>query len=756
GNTGIGNRGIFLQNNSRIITDTGAIDLTGTGGIDGYGVSLNNAQIFSDAGVIDLTGTSNSNTLGVGVDHINNASISTNTGDIIVSGTGSLGAGGRNIGVVISAPITSTTGAINITGSALGTGTENHGIFFNSGAGQVASSSGVTTLTGLGGSDATSQGISAPIGTLGSVTGTGDLNLFADRMNLVDATVTGLGRLTIAPVTANTDFVLSLGTIEGNFSQINIGNVNTGTVFVNNATTFTALNIPVTITGSAINLNGTIDGSVNLFLNSPGLTTINGAIGAAIPLISLTTDAGGTTELTTNITTTDTIQLNDALTLTQPVALVAGNSITLGGTVTTQNFDLTTQSAALTLNTGVTAGTSSLTFITDSIDLQPGTNLSGTGVLSIIPLTESASVALGDNVSGTLNLTTAELSTIQDGFSRLIFGIATGTGDIYLGSNLNFLDPATIAGGNILFSPNDPLVWTPNPNIPGSGILYGLGADVTYENIFLVVGGSGLDRLVTATNTDDRLIPDGDNAITIGGVSYTGIDIVDALDGIDTLVSPAGNQIFSLSGATGAITLSGILFINIEVVEGGSGNNTLLGTTGTDTFNLASADAFTISGITFSGISTIDGSDGVDVIQGSVGDDTFTIAGANTGSGLGVNFLNIETVQGLDGNDQFILTSPDAFPTLDGGSGSDTFIADNQSNTFTLEGIDSGNIAGRGNWFGIENIIAGTGSDTFQLLNDAQITGAIVGGDGLDQLVGDDTNSGFVVAENNSGIIVDK
>ncbi|MGA0199694.1 MAG: beta strand repeat-containing protein, partial [Prochlorotrichaceae cyanobacterium] len=430
------------------------------------------------------------------------------------------------------------------------------------------------------------------------------------------------------------------------------------------------------------------------------------------------------------------------------------NSITLGGTVTTQNFDLTTQSPVLTLNTGVTAGSSALTFITDSIDLQAGTSLSGTGVLSIIPLTESTSLALGDNVTGTLSLTTAELSTIQNGFSQLIFGIATGTGNVYLGSNLNFLDPATIAGGNILFSPNDPLTWTPTS--PGFGTILGLGELVNYENIFLIAGGTGLDRLVTASSTDDILVPDGEKAITIGGVSYVGIDVVDALDGIDTLTTPAGDQVFSLNGVDGTINLSGILFINIEVVEGATGSHTLQGSTGADTFNLASADAFTINGITFSGIATIDGNAGDDIIQGSVGDDTFTLTGATSGSGLGIDFLNIETVQGLDGNDQFVLTSPDAFPTLEGGSGSNTLIADDQSNTFTLEGINAGNIAERGNWLEIDTIIAGTGEDTFQLADNAQITGAIVGGEGIDQLIGNNTDSGFVVIENNAGIIADK
>ena len=72
-----------------------------------------------------------------------------------------------------------------------------------------------------------------------------------------------------------------------------------------------AFHSPILLTGDTIidadagkiTLNGTIDGNFNLTLNTTGVTDINQAIGGSTALASLTTNAGGTTEVGANITT---------------------------------------------------------------------------------------------------------------------------------------------------------------------------------------------------------------------------------------------------------------------------------------------------------------------------------------------------------------------------------------------------------------------------------------------------------------------
>ena len=61
----------------------------------------------------------------------------------------------------------------------------------------------------------------------------------------------------------------------------------------------------------------------NLTVNTAGLTTFGGAVGAITPLTSVTTDAPGSTVLSANVTTTGFQHYNDAVSLTTAVTLTS-------------------------------------------------------------------------------------------------------------------------------------------------------------------------------------------------------------------------------------------------------------------------------------------------------------------------------------------------------------------------------------------------------------------------------------------------
>ena len=70
-------------------------------------------------------------------------------------------------------------------------------------------------------------------------------------------------------------------------------------------------------------IDGTIDGALSVTLNTSGITYLNGAIGGATPIGTLTTDAGGTTRLGADITACGgTLIFDDAVELTADTTLI--------------------------------------------------------------------------------------------------------------------------------------------------------------------------------------------------------------------------------------------------------------------------------------------------------------------------------------------------------------------------------------------------------------------------------------------------
>ncbi|MFZ9740171.1 MAG: beta strand repeat-containing protein, partial [Prochlorotrichaceae cyanobacterium] len=328
--------GVSVLNNSRITSTAGDITLRGrsaafSGDIfnSNYGIQLANSEISSTTGIVNLAGiggTANiNNNDGIRLDGA--ALIETTNGAIVLTGqggtastaggmhgirvsdtsqirsqgTGTLsltGTGGSSTafdnGITLISPSTlaSAGGTMSLTGIA-GTGADSiglrlvSGITLTGGADLVANASSTVSdavlangsgfsITASDGSDVTIQGTSL-VFSGGSIAATnGNVRLTADRVDVSAATLRGTGGLTIAPLTPNTTFTPTLGTIPSGFSSVTIGDSTTGTI---NFTGNTTLGSPTTIVGTTIDLASgaalntglndlTLTASRNILLNS--------------------------------------------------------------------------------------------------------------------------------------------------------------------------------------------------------------------------------------------------------------------------------------------------------------------------------------------------------------------------------------------------------------------------------------------------------------------------------------------------------
>lgn len=249
----------------------------------------------------------------------------------------------------------------------------------------------------------------------------------------------------------------------------------------------------------------------------------------------------------------------------------------------------------------------------------------------------------------------------------------------------------------------------------------------------------------------------------------------------DILIGKNGSQFWSLRGnqttwvgfplmnyATNATIGSGVGIGNFEAIVGGTGDDTF-----TNIFNTLSV--------------TIDGGLGNNTfINNHATDTTWTISGNDSGSIPILSFSNIQNLTGGSGDDLFSIQ--DTFNisgNIDGGahtvgdtldysayttpisidmnnvSNVENLIASGQPND-SLTGSNSGNIwvmtgAGAGtingvNFSGVENLVGGTGSDSFQV-SSAAFIGSIVGGAGSDTLIGQNVATAWSIVGANIGSI---
>ena len=358
------------------------------------GISLDNSSIKSGSGNINLTGTGGGpNTADLHGILLKNGSVveSTGTGSITLNGTSGAGTN-NNYGIYITGTdtrISSENGTVSLTGKSTGLGTSNIGISLDDGGVVESTGTGAITLTGTG-----SAGTSDNRGIV--VTGAGS------RVSSVDGNISLTG----------TSGSGSLGPGSDGISIINGGvleSTGTGNITLNGTgSSGGGFSVGVEILKNS--RVSSVDGNINL-IGTGGSGSDNSNVGLDINGV---VEATGTGNITLNGT---------------------------GGMGTNNNPGIYIHEAG----TRVSAVAGNITLTADEIDLVGSAQIQGSGILQLQPLDSSVGITIGGTTTDArLNLDTAELNTLPNGFSQIIIGRENSSGAITLTGDTTFNDPVAL------------------------------------------------------------------------------------------------------------------------------------------------------------------------------------------------------------------------------------------------------------------------------------------------------------------------
>jgi CHAT domain-containing protein len=458
----------------------------------------------------------------------------------------------------------------------------------------------------------------------------------------LSTTIRGLGNASVtlnAPTILNPDIITTdqditlIGAVSFFYSvTLNTGNVGGGNITINGAVTeitpgFERLRLSagsgnITITGD-VGLPDRPLGSIEA--NTTGTTLFNSAVNAA----SLTTDAGGTTRLTGNVTTTGTAgqSYGDNLRIDNNISLT-GDEINFANTVT------------------------------------------GTGDLTIQPFTTARAIAIGGSGdTDSLDLTRAEIDLLQNGFNSITIGRINGGNMTIAGAT--FRDPVVLRSGSAI-AVNGTITGADNASITlNAPTILNPNITTTDQDITLN-GGVSLGNSV-ALNT---------GATGRGNINITGT-VNGTSPGSQSLTLTAGSGDITITGAVGSTSLDNLTINNARNVTAVSINAlSITQTAGTGTtifnggltansinltnnsFNLNGAIDTTVGGVTLTanqGITT-------GKITSTTGDISLT---SNQGD-ITVNSINTETgdvnITASEGSIRLLNTIPSTNISISSGN----------------------------------------------------------------------------------------
>ncbi|MGH8397596.1 MAG: beta strand repeat-containing protein, partial [Gammaproteobacteria bacterium] len=131
---------------------------------------------------------------------------------------------------------------------------------------------------------------------------------------------------------------------------------------------------------------------------------------------------------------------------------------------------------------------------------------------------------------------------------------------------------------------------------------------------------------------------------------------------------------------------------------------------------------------------------GSNTLTGDNSGDLFNITGINTGNvtGLVTGFANIQNLIGGTGNDTFTLSGTGHISgVINGGGGGDTLVGNNLMNAWAISGANAGTLTdanGSNNFTDISNLTGGSGNDDFMFVTGGLLGGNLIGGGGTDTL----------------------
>ncbi|MFM7137729.1 MAG: beta strand repeat-containing protein, partial [Planctomycetota bacterium] len=319
----------------------------------------------------------------------------------------------------------------------------------------------VPSLTRLAGTVATIAS-AADFGTVGLIgdtkveaTSAGNLTFGGTVNGGFALAVHTAGATTFSGAVGGTTPLARLTTDAGGTTAINGGSIATSTAagqVFNDAVTL-GNNTTLSAVAGAITFASTLDGAKTLAVNTQGLTTFGGAVGTTTPLVSLTTDAGGTTAISGGSIKTSGLAgqvFNDAVTLGNDATLTAGSLGAVTFTTTVDGFKrLVVNTAGDTTFGGAVGGTDPLAHVeTDA----PGRTLVNGGLIrTASPVSQlyADPVRLGaDTLFDALNGAAITFSsTLDGGFNATVNtqGLTTFGGAV--GGTTPLVSLTTDAGG---------------------------------------------------------------------------------------------------------------------------------------------------------------------------------------------------------------------------------------------------------------------------------------------------------------------
>ena len=286
-------------------------------------------------------------------------------------------------------------------------------------------------------------------------------------------------------------------------------------------------------------------------------------------------------------------------------------------------------------------------------------------------------------------------------------------------------------------------------------------------------GGTGVDTLIAQRQSADFIISGVDEGAMSGKIDQGFFNIQNLFGGIE-------NDTFTF---TNDGSLSGL-------VDGGGGDDTLIGDDDGNEFIVSAAnqgmlleklgggfffikdliggdgdDIFTINPEFLTG--DIFGGAGNDTLFGDDGGNIIAVTGDNSGwlnadvdiVDVRVDYFEIENLNGGGGDDWFFLDDTGSLTGLvDGGTGFDAIVGQDDPNDFIISGVDEGEMPGKIGlgFLNIQRLYGRIGSDTFTFTNDGSLTGFLSGGEDTDSIFGDDNGNDFLVSGLDSGELIDK
>ncbi len=343
----------------------------------------------------------------------------------------------------------------------------------------------------------------------------------------------------------------------------------------------------------------------------------------------------------------------------------------------------------------------------------------------------------------------------------ILSGINTGTVSTSQ-STLNFVGFRNLSGG----SSNDNFEMRPAGQIQGT-LAGGGGSDalsfaaLASVSVLLSTQTSGTGTNVSQFNTIESLIGVGTNS-ALSGSDTTNQWLIDgknsgrlndiAFSGFSRLTGSRQADMFSFT-ETGSIT---------ESISGFSGTNTLsFGSRTTPirlTANSTSPTAINVIKATVVNATTnvvivptytqinnyVGSQSGGDRLIGQPAATSWGVAGLNSGTIGPGTFTGFEQLFGGLSADTFGISEGASIETIDGGSGTDSLVGPSGSNTWSVSGINSGQLNSIA-YALIENLTGGIGDDLFDLLPNGGVTGILSAGAGFNTLSYRQRNTGVAV-----------